>query len=102
MLIEADSISNDVSASPSYDGSAQNDVDFNVVSIVPFVDFDGNLELRHSLASPLAKAVTLQCPASTAPREELVIDWISHDDAYFDVVVVEDVRRMQFDTPRVA
>ena len=84
--------------------TAQDDVDFDVVSYVPFFDFDECLpshdpwEESDPWAKTLASAVEVGTFDSVESGEQVRLDWRSHDDARFGVVGSEDVIRLHLDT----
>tara|TARA_R110002049_G_scaffold305056_3_gene501082 strand:+ start:22725 stop:24554 length:1830 start_codon:yes stop_codon:yes gene_type:complete len=95
----ADVIDADAIAAAPGELVANDDVDYGIVSFVPFVDFVGQPDSQSEWESPLASAVVFGSHDLVASDDKIAIDWQSHDDAGFDVVSREDVKSMQLDTP---
>ena len=94
-----DSISDDADA--DVEGTSRSSVEPQIVSLVPFVDFGRQLETNDGWASPLASAAMFGFEDPAVRDDDESIDWQSHDDATFGVVVIKDVMRPQHDTPEL-
>ena len=87
----ADAVASDV--------SANDDAEFNIVGIVPFVDFDSANDSNSPMANPLAIASVDESESAIESIEPEPVDWDHQDDALFSVVGTED---HQLHSPQLA
>jgi len=88
--IDADSIAADI--------TPHHDVDFGIVSFVPFVDFDGKINCSFFAPSAPWEVAETREQELVKSGEAILADWQSHDAGTLEVVASEAVIRLQRDT----